>query len=145
MKPAAPVTSTFNAVLRWRLLEPRVGRAFRQDVLDIENHDVRAAESSNPLWTQRHELTVCDGDDDRIVAAGLRACATIRIPYSCSRLARVGPRIVNVDATAEALELLHDVGHFRVAHVRAVFLEREAEARARATRTAGYCAVESSA
>src|SRR5262245_2660980 len=105
MKPAAPVTSTFNAVLRWRSLEPCVGGALRQDVLHVEDHHVRATERADALRPQRREFAMRDREDDRVVGAalGLRHDPNSILVL---RLASVGPRIMDVDAAAEALKLL---------------------------------------
>src|SRR5882672_6717282 len=126
MNPAAPVTSNFNAIPSSAGLQATVRLRHRQHVLDVEDHDVRAAERADALGPERQKLAVRDSDDDCIIAARVRL-RDHRDAVLVMRLAGVDPRIVHVDLAAEAHELLHDVGDLGIADVGAVLLEREPE------------------
>ena len=104
MKPAAPVTNTFNAVLQLRVSQTRVGSFLRQDVLDVEDHYVWATERADSLRSQRHELPMRNRDHDRVVgtAFGIRDDSDSVLVL---RFARVGPWIVNIDTATMSGEV----------------------------------------
>ena len=71
------------------------------------------------------ELPVCDREDYRIVSARLGLGGHFDVIFGL-RLFGVYPGIVDIDLRVGIAQLVDDVDHARVAHIRAVFLERQA-------------------
>ena len=83
------------------------------------------AERADALLAKYSELAVGNGDNHRVVGAGLRF-NNRRDAVFVLRLGGVNPGVVNVGGDVVFPQFLEDVDHPGVAQVRAVFLEGEA-------------------
>lgn len=104
------------------MLQSLVVGVGREEGLDVVDDGVVSLEF---VEVEALELSVGDGEDDRIVAVGGKFVLYLHTILTLCDL-RIGPGVVDGDVDIVLAERLDDVDHLRVAHIGAVLLEGKA-------------------